>query len=168
MFSASASVWQEMFSVGVIAPAFHRSAVHRTRARAGKHVRRRKSGFVPLFPFFEIRRRSDDFERGTGLVNIADDTISGKRVQQRNIVPRDVVQIVRRRARHGENFKRIGIEHDTFRAFRGILLRDAPERRFRRRLDACVDCKAKIITVFGGFVRRGGAVQAKPDKIGFV
>ena len=49
-----------------------------------------------------------------------------------------------------------------------LVLRGAPERRFRRRLDACVDCKAKIITVFGGFVRRGGAVQAKPDKIGFV
>ena len=69
-----------MLAVGVIAPTLDRRAVHRTGAAAGENIAGGKRVAVSAQIFLYIRRRGDDLERRAGLVNIADDSVSRKRV----------------------------------------------------------------------------------------
>ena len=156
-----------MLAVRVIGPATDLRAFDRARARRVKHVLRRKGVGITVQIFLYVRGGGDDLERRPRLVDIANDAVARKRVQNADVVARNIVEIIRRQIDHGKHGEIVGIEHDAARRLGVAAFHGAPHDLFGKRLNAVIDGQRNVQPVRRGKIGGGRAFDAYADQIGF-
>ena len=90
-------------------------------------------------PLLDPHRRGQYLERRARLVDVGDQSVFRPLQQQREIVSRQVVEIVCRRARHRQDLARDRVHHQTARRQRRILFDRVTHRLFGKALQSEID-----------------------------